>query len=391
MALLDTFTAVGSLGLGIAAFLAACLSYVVFTVARRASAALAGVAAGLVVGTLLGAGVPAFASALVGGVGGFIAADRHPRGGTVAVAVGASLSAGLLAAVAVTGSLALGTILPLGVGVAVGLAALGWRFPRVVDVPGLSAVVGIVALVGPAFASRSVDALADGVLVGAPPLAADQVPYLLVGPVAFLLAGVVVQALAAEYAERLAPLLPGQLRGHLGAADAEPGSRDEALPPCPECGASRDPGLEQCPACGAATDADASGPADHDDESLDLEGLARLGAAVMLADGQPSRAEAEWLTDVLSDRFEDRASSEIQETIKRAGKSEPALDAVLADLAGSLGPAGRRAALEVAVEVAQADGKVTEEEAAAVTAVEAAFDLEDRESVPSQQYVNPTD
>lgn len=505
MSLLDVLSPVVSLLAVFAVIAAVSSSYVLFATFRRLSSALAGAAGGIAVGALFGVGVPVLAGAAGGALLGFVLADVHPRGGSVAVALGAGVSLGSVFVAGASGSPAIRQPLLVGVGLAAVLIAVAWRFPRGVVLPGLSGALGCLITVGLLDGGASLTAVRSGTIVGASPYASDGAVVALIGPLTFLLFGAVMQPFLLEYTDRVPPLLPSWLRGLVGATDAGQGVPDEVRPPCPECGTIRDPGHGVCRSCGATTDADYSipdgvvavdvpcphcgerpveesaaayratglllayrihtervvgchacvrrecwsaakvtavtgwwsvscllvnpfliaqnvvrglydrgpsrsllgtledagieyefledrsefDPDDHGAASMVAEGLVRLGAAVMMADGDADREEARRIRDAVLELTDAYAASEVQSMIEDAARERPDVDAVVEGLAGTLTLEGRQAALDLAVDVATADGTVTDEEEDTVAEIAEGLEVDDPESVAVEQYVDP--
>lgn len=257
---IETLTAedilsVGATVLGIAPFVAAFFTYDLFVSHRRGMAAVAGLAGGSLAGVVLGGGFPVAAGGVGGAVLGFLLAQVHPRGGTVAIAMGTGLTLGIL------GGLAAGTppvpseLLPIGLWVGAGLVAVGWRFPRFVILPGLGACIGGAFLASGWVWAGVEQTWAAGPVVTDTPLAVEGAPFLLLVPLMLLAQAGATQPFAAELSHRVPPILPGWVRWLLGAEDARTGVPEEVKPPCPECGAIRDPGHDACPSCGASTNA----------------------------------------------------------------------------------------------------------------------------------------
>lgn len=99
------------------------------------------------------------------------------------------------------------------------------------------------------------------------------------------------------------------------------------------------------------------GAADVEEQVL-LEGLIQLAGAVMLADGRPSTAQAERLRDDLRELFPDRDPAELERLIQAHIESDPDVTTVTGELAGSLTEDGEDLVLDVAIDVALADGEI---------------------------------
>lgn len=115
---------------------------------------------------------------------------------------------------------------------------------------------------------------------------------------------------------------------------------------------------------GGSTD----GRSDVENQVL-LEGIIQLAGAVMLAGGQPSRAQAELLRDVLREMFPERDREELETLIQQHLKAGPDVTAVTDELAGFLTEDGEDLVLEITMDVALADGEVRDADVATVTEI----------------------
>jgi uncharacterized tellurite resistance protein B-like protein len=147
------------------------------------------------------------------------------------------------------------------------------------------------------------------------------------------------------------------------------------------------------PAAGVSTDvllddfgaaASGGGGADRSDleDQVLLESVIQLAGAVTLADGQPSKEQAQQLRNVLQEVFPDRDREELESLIKEHLQAGPDVAAVTDELSGVLTEDGEDLMLEVAMDVALADGPASDAEIATITEITDGLGMEmDEEAV----------
>jgi uncharacterized tellurite resistance protein B-like protein len=136
----------------------------------------------------------------------------------------------------------------------------------------------------------------------------------------------------------------------------------------PTTGVSTDVLLDDFDAAASGGGGGGAARSDLEDQVL-LEGVIQLAGAVMLADGQPSTEQAQQLRDVLQEVFPDRDSDELESLIKEHLQAGPDVAAVTDELSGVLTEDGEDLVLEVAMDVALADGPASDAEIATLTEI----------------------
>lgn len=126
--------------------------------------------------------------------------------------------------------------------------------------------------------------------------------------------------------------------------------------------------LDDFDAGGASGGSAAAGRSDVEDQVL-MEGVVQLAGAVMLADGQPSSDQAELLRGVLRELFPDLDRGELESLIKEHLRAGPDVTAVTGELGGVLTEDGEDLLLEVAMDVALADGPASDAEVATIAEI----------------------
>lgn len=104
------------------------------------------------------------------------------------------------------------------------------------------------------------------------------------------------------------------------------------------------------------------------DEAL-VRGLATLGCAVMLADDDADREEAELIREEIDGLAPDFDREELEAVIAETARADPTVEEVGSALGQLLTDEGREAALGLAVRVAAADGAIEEDEVAIIDEV----------------------
>lgn len=110
------------------------------------------------------------------------------------------------------------------------------------------------------------------------------------------------------------------------------------------------------------------GRSDVEDQVL-LEGIIQLAGAVMLANGQPSKAQAEALRDDLREVFPDRDQEEVESLIREHLEAGADVPTVTGELAGFLTEDGEDLVLEIAMDVALADGEIRDADVATIAEI----------------------
>lgn len=104
------------------------------------------------------------------------------------------------------------------------------------------------------------------------------------------------------------------------------------------------------------------------DEAL-LRGLAKLGCAVMLADGDADEDEAAVIREELAPLSPDAEEADVEELIEETARSDPTVEEVSEALDHLLTEDGRDVAVGLAARVAAADGEIDDEEVELIDAV----------------------
>lgn len=103
-------------------------------------------------------------------------------------------------------------------------------------------------------------------------------------------------------------------------------------------------------------------PAAHHDDELYLNGMLRLAAATMMADGDADPEEIETVLEVTGEMFPDHDGPEIRERLEDFVDTAADVGEVAAGLGTMLTDEGRQLALAFVLEVAAADDDVDDEE-----------------------------
>lgn len=109
-------------------------------------------------------------------------------------------------------------------------------------------------------------------------------------------------------------------------------------------------------------DAAAYDPDTHVDDELLVNGLVKLGCAVMLADEDAGDAEAAVIRDELAGLAPERSAAELEELIEETAQTNPQPEDVADALGNVLTLEGQNAAVGLATRVAAADGDIDERE-----------------------------
>ncbi|MFB6189457.1 MAG: TerB family tellurite resistance protein [Halapricum sp.] len=237
MILIDVVVGVASLALTFGILSAVAVGYLAFYNYRTAVSALAGLGAGSIVGLLTGSGLVMLAGGVVGAGLGVAAARYHPRGGSLVTAGGFGLGIGVLSGLVFSPAVGLAA----GLGLALGLAGLAWRFPRTALVPATGAVpllagIGVTIVLSTTLGGSSMDAFLGS---------AQSVGLVAMFPILLGVVSYVGQPYFVQYVGSVPPLWPERLRRLFGDEPFE-GSREIR---CEACGAIGDPGHRRCHAC----------------------------------------------------------------------------------------------------------------------------------------------
>lgn len=109
-------------------------------------------------------------------------------------------------------------------------------------------------------------------------------------------------------------------------------------------------------------DAEEFDPEAHHDDELYLDGMLRLAAATMMADGDADPEEIETVLEVTGEMFPDHDGPEIRERLEDFADTASDVGEVAAGLGTMLTDEGRQLALAFVLEVAAADDDVDDEE-----------------------------
>lgn len=137
------------------------------------------------------------------------------------------------------------------------------------------------------------------------------------------------------------------------------------------------------------SDPDEFDPAAHVQDEALVRGLVSLGCAVMLADGEADRAEAESVKEELAEITESFDEAELESLIDETARDAPTVHEIGDALNALLTEDGKDVAVGLAARVAAADGDVDDEEVELITEVgdELGMDL-DEEEIESIVTVN---
>lgn len=130
-------------------------------------------------------------------------------------------------------------------------------------------------------------------------------------------------------------------------------------------------------------------PGSHVDDALLVQGLVKLGCAVMVADEDADEAEAALIREELGELARDRSADELEAMIEETAAERPQAEDVADALGDLLTLEGRDMALGFATRVAAADGRIDDREVDIIEDIAAALDLEvEREEIRALTEMN---